>query len=76
MAIGRALVRQPKVFLFDEPPSNLDAKLRNRMRGELKRLHEELGLTVIYVTHDQLEAMTLATRVAVMAKVNCSRSGR
>jgi len=68
VAIGRALVRQPKVFLFDEPLSNLDAKLRNRMRAELKRLHEELGLTVIYVTHDQLEAMTLGTRVAVMSK--------
>ncbi|WP_283192698.1 ABC transporter ATP-binding protein [Rhizobium sp. AN80A] len=75
VAIGRALVRQPKVFLFDEPLSNLDAKLRNRMRGELKRLHEELGLTVIYVTHDQLEAMTLATRVAVMAKGELQQVG-
>ena len=68
VAIGRALVRKPKVFLFDEPLSNLDAKLRSRMRGELKRLHNELGLTVIYVTHDQIEAMTLGTRVAMLSK--------
>ncbi|MHC5656271.1 ABC transporter ATP-binding protein [Stappia sp. ICDLI1TA098] len=68
VAIGRALVRQPKVFLFDEPLSNLDAKLRNRMRSELKRLHQELGLTVIYVTHDQIEAMTLGSRVAMMSE--------
>lgn len=67
VAIGRALVRKPKVFLFDEPLSNLDAKLRHRMRGELQRLHRELGITVIYVTHDQVEAMTLGTRVAVMS---------
>ncbi|MFG1359071.1 ABC transporter ATP-binding protein [Xanthobacter pseudotagetidis] len=67
VAIGRALVRQPKVFLFDEPLSNLDAKLRTHMRGELKRLHKELGLTVIYVTHDQIEAMTLGTRVAILS---------
>ncbi|MDO9598571.1 MAG: sn-glycerol-3-phosphate ABC transporter ATP-binding protein UgpC [Azoarcus sp.] len=66
VAIGRALVRKPAVFLFDEPLSNLDAKLRNHMRAELKRLHAELGLTVIYVTHDQVEAMTLGTRIAVM----------
>jgi len=66
VAIGRALVRKPSVFLFDEPLSNLDAKLRNHMRTELKRLHGELGLTVIYVTHDQVEAMTLGTRIAVM----------
>lgn len=66
VAIGRALVRKPSVFLFDEPLSNLDAKLRNHMRTELKRLHSELGLTVIYVTHDQVEAMTLGTRIAVM----------
>ncbi|PTW54342.1 multiple sugar transport system ATP-binding protein [Breoghania corrubedonensis] len=68
VAIGRALVRQPKVFLFDEPLSNLDAKLRNHMRGELKRLHRDLGLSIIYVTHDQIEAMTLGTRVAMMSK--------
>ena len=66
VAIGRALVRQPKVFLFDEPLSNLDAKLRNHMRGELERLHAELGITIVYVTHDQVEAMTLGTRIAVM----------
>ncbi len=66
VAIGRALVRKPKVYLFDEPLSNLDAKLRGRMRAELKRLHGELGITVIYVTHDQVEAMTLGTRIAVM----------
>lgn len=75
VAIGRALVRQPKVFLFDEPLSNLDAKLRNRMRGELKRLHRELGLTVIYVTHDQIEAMTLGTRVAMMSKGRLQQVG-
>ena len=67
VAIGRALVRKPKVYLFDEPLSNLDAKLRGHMRAELKRLHAELGITVIYVTHDQVEAMTLGTRIAVMA---------
>ncbi|WP_019172536.1 ABC transporter ATP-binding protein [Pseudaminobacter salicylatoxidans] len=66
VAIGRALVRNPQVFLFDEPLSNLDAKLRMEMRTELKRLHQMLGTTVVYVTHDQIEAMTLATRIAVM----------
>lgn len=66
VAIGRALVRKPKVFLFDEPLSNLDAKLRSHMRGELERLHAELGITIVYVTHDQVEAMTLGTRIAVM----------
>jgi multiple sugar transport system ATP-binding protein len=66
VAIGRALVQQAKVFLFDEPLSNLDAKLRTEMRVELKRLHKELGATIIYVTHDQIEAMTLATGIAVM----------
>jgi len=66
VAIGRALVREPKVFLFDEPLSNLDAKLRMEMRAELKRLHRLLRTTVVYVTHDQIEAMTLATRIAVM----------
>ena len=66
VAIGRALVQQAKVFLFDEPLSNLDAKLRTEMRVELKRLHKDLGTTIIYVTHDQIEAMTLATRIAVM----------
>ena len=66
VAIGRALVQHAKVFLFDEPLSNLDAKLRTEMRVELKRLHKELGATIVYVTHDQIEAMTLATRIAVM----------
>ena len=66
MAIGRALVRKPEVFLFDEPLSNLDAKLRMEMRTELKRLHQMLQTTMVYVTHDQIEAMTLATRIAVM----------
>ncbi|WP_102957719.1 ABC transporter ATP-binding protein [Mangrovicella endophytica] len=66
VAIGRALVRDPKVFLFDEPLSNLDAKLRLETRTELKRLHHALKATVVYVTHDQVEAMTLATRIAVM----------
>jgi len=66
VAIGRALVQQAKVFLLDEPLSNLDAKLRSEMRVELKRLHQRLNATIIYVTHDQIEAMTLATRIAVM----------
>ena len=66
VAIGRALVRKPQVFLFDEPLSNLDAKLRMETRTELKRLHQMLGPTIVYVTHDQIEAMTLATRIAVM----------
>ncbi len=66
VAIGRALVRKPQVFLFDEPLSNLDAKLRMEMRTELKRLHQMLKTTMVYVTHDQIEAMTLATRIAVM----------
>jgi multiple sugar transport system ATP-binding protein len=65
VAIGRAIVRQPKVFLFDEPLSNLDAALRVQMRAELARLHRELGTTMIYVTHDQVEAMTLGQRIAV-----------
>ena len=66
VAMGRALVREPHVFLFDEPLSNLDAKLRVEMRQEIKKLHERLGTTMIYVTHDQIEAMSLATRIAVM----------
>jgi multiple sugar transport system ATP-binding protein len=66
VALGRALVRNPKVFLMDEPLSNLDAKLRVHMRSELKRFHTELKATVIYVTHDQLEAMTMSDRIAVM----------
>ncbi|HEX3382843.1 MAG TPA: ABC transporter ATP-binding protein [Paraburkholderia sp.] len=66
VAIGRAIVREADVFLFDEPLSNLDAKLRTELRRELKQLHQRLGATMIYVTHDQVEAMTLATRMAVM----------
>jgi multiple sugar transport system ATP-binding protein len=66
VAMGRALVRDPLLFLFDEPLSNLDAKLRVEMRMEIKRLHQRLGSTIVYVTHDQIEAMTLATRIAVM----------
>jgi multiple sugar transport system ATP-binding protein len=66
VAIGRALVREAAVFLFDEPLSNLDAKLRAELRRELKELHAELGATMVYVTHDQVEAMTLASRIAVM----------
>jgi multiple sugar transport system ATP-binding protein len=66
VAMGRALVRQPQIFLFDEPLSNLDAKLRVDMRTEIKRLHQALGVSIVYVTHDQIEAMTLATRIAVM----------
>ncbi|PUE09575.1 hypothetical protein B9Z51_07435 [Limnohabitans sp. T6-5] len=67
VAIGRAIVRQPKVFLFDEPLSNLDAQLRHEMRSEIKKLHQRLGATIIYVTHDQVEAMTLADRIAVLS---------
>jgi multiple sugar transport system ATP-binding protein len=66
VALGRAIVRHPKVFLFDEPLSNLDAKLRVQMRVELKKLHQRLGTTAVYVTHDQVEAMTLGDRVVVM----------
>lgn len=66
VAMGRALVRDPSIFLFDEPLSNLDAKLRVEMRVEIKRLHHRLSTTVIYVTHDQIEAMNLATRIAVL----------
>ena len=66
VAMGRAIVRRPKVFLFDEPLSNLDAKLRTQMRAEIKRLHKKLGATSVYVTHDQVEAMTLADRIVVM----------
>ncbi|HYG86407.1 MAG TPA: sn-glycerol-3-phosphate import ATP-binding protein UgpC [Azospirillum sp.] len=66
VAMGRAIVREPAVFLFDEPLSNLDAKLRNQMRVEIKRLQDRLGITSLYVTHDQVEAMTLADRIVVM----------
>jgi multiple sugar transport system ATP-binding protein len=68
VAVGRAIVREPKVFLFDEPLSNLDAKLRVQMRAEISKLHQRLQTTFIYVTHDQIEAMTMATRIAVINK--------
>ncbi|MFA4923084.1 MAG: ATP-binding cassette domain-containing protein, partial [Ignavibacteriaceae bacterium] len=68
VALGRAIVRQPKVFLFDEPLSNLDAKLRVQMRTEISKLHKKLDATIIYVTHDQVEAMTMGDRIVVMNK--------
>jgi ABC-type sugar transport system ATPase subunit len=68
VAIGRAMVRDPKIFLFDEPLSNLDATLRVEMRTEIKTLHRRIGKTIVYVTHDQIEAMTLATKIVVMNK--------
>jgi ABC-type sugar transport system ATPase subunit len=68
VAIGRALVREPRVFLFDEPFSNLDASLRVRMRAEVKELHQRLGVTSIFVTHDQEEAMSISDRIAVMSQ--------
>ena len=68
VAMGRAIVREPQAFLMDEPLSNLDAKLRTQMRAEISLLHKELGTTTIFVTHDQVEAMTLGQRVAVMRK--------
>jgi multiple sugar transport system ATP-binding protein len=66
VAMGRAIVRDPQVFLFDEPLSNLDAKLRVQMRAEIKELHQRLGTTIVYVTHDQIEAMTMADKIVVM----------
>jgi len=75
VAVGRAIVRQPAAFLFDEPLSNLDAKLRVEMRAELKKLHHRLATTMIYVTHDQVEAMTLADRVVVMNQARVQQVG-
>jgi len=75
VAMGRALVRRPQVFLFDEPLSNLDAKLRVDMRTEIKRLHHRLKTTIVYVTHDQIEAMTLATKIAVLKDGILQQSG-
>ncbi|MDY0002302.1 MAG: sn-glycerol-3-phosphate ABC transporter ATP-binding protein UgpC [Polyangia bacterium] len=75
VAMGRAIVRQPKVFLFDEPLSNLDAKLRGEMRREIARLHREKNTTVVYVTHDQVEAMTLADRIVVINRGDIMQSG-
>jgi multiple sugar transport system ATP-binding protein len=68
VAIGRAIIRRPKIFLFDEPLSNLDAKLRTQMRIELQKLHRKISATIVYVTHDQTEAMTLGDRIAVLSK--------
>src|SRR5207302_118731 len=68
VAMGRAIVREPAAFLMDEPLSNLDAKLRVQMRAEIAKLQSDLGVTTIYVTHDQIEAMTMGDRVAVMRK--------
>ena len=77
VAMGRAIVREPQVFLMDEPLSNLDAKLRSQMRAEITTLQRGLGVTTIYVTHDQVEAMTMGNRIAVMRKAACcSRSAR
>ncbi len=76
VAVGRAIVRDPKVFLFDEPLSNLDAKLRGSMRRELKLLHRRLGATIIYVTHDQIEALTLADRIVVMDAGKVQQTGK
>jgi ABC-type sugar transport system ATPase subunit len=75
VAIGRAIVREPQVFLFDEPLSNLDAKLRGHMRAELALLHERLGKTTVYVTHDQVEAMTLASRIVIFDKGRIQQVG-
>jgi ABC-type sugar transport system ATPase subunit len=76
VAMGRALVREPKAFLLDEPLSNLDAKLRIQMRAELKRIHQRLGITTIYVTHDQVEAMTLGDRIVVMSNGRVQQIGK
>src|SRR4051812_23880671 len=75
VAIGRAIVRNARLFLFDEPLSNLDAQLRDEMRSEIKRLHQELGTTMIYVTHDQIEAMTLADRIVLMREGRIEQQG-
>jgi multiple sugar transport system ATP-binding protein len=76
VAVGRAIVRKPKVFLFDEPLSNLDAKLRVAMRAEISKLHRRLEATIIYVTHDQVEAMTMADRIFIMNNGTLQQSGR
>jgi multiple sugar transport system ATP-binding protein len=73
--MGRAIVRNPQVFLFDEPLSNLDAKLRVQMRSEIRELHQRLGTTTVYVTHDQIEAMTMADRIVVMRDGRISQIG-
>ena len=76
VALGRAIVRKPKVFLFDEPLSNLDAKLRVAMRAEISKLHHRLGATIIYVTHDQIEAMTMATRIFILNDGKLQQAGQ
>ncbi|TSA36059.1 MAG: sn-glycerol-3-phosphate ABC transporter ATP-binding protein UgpC [Verrucomicrobiaceae bacterium] len=76
VALGRAIVRQPKVFLFDEPLSNLDARLRTQMRSEIVKLHQRLQATILYVTHDQVEAMTMGTRIVVMDAALNLETGR
>ena len=73
--MGRAIVRDPQVFLFDEPLSNLDAKLRVQMRAEIKELHQRLATTTVYVTHDQIEAMTMADKIVVMNSGNVEQIG-
>jgi multiple sugar transport system ATP-binding protein len=75
VAIGRAIVRQARLYLFDEPLSNLDAQLRDEMRGEIKRLHQDLGKTMIYVTHDQIEAMTMADRIVLLRDGKIEQAG-
>ncbi len=75
VAIGRSLVREPKIFLFDEPLSNLDASLRVDMRAEIKQLHQRIGKTMVYVTHDQIEAMTLATKIVILNKGEIQQVG-
>ena len=75
VAIGRAIIREPKAFLFDEPLSNLDATLRVEMRLEISRLHKKLGITSIYVTHDQVEAMTLADKIVVLNEGQIIQTG-
>ncbi len=76
VALGRAIVREPKVFLMDEPLSNLDAKLRVQTRAELIKLHRRLGITTVYVTHDQVEAMTMGDRITVMSNGVIQQVGR
>ena len=75
VALGRALIRRPQVLLMDEPLSNLDAELRHQMRQEIRRLHDQLGTTTVYVTHDQIEAMTLADRIVIMDKGELQQHG-
>ena len=75
VALGRALVREPKLFLMDEPLSNLDAKLRTHMRTEIKKLQKKIGITTLYITHDQVEAMSMADRIAIMKNGNIQQIG-